>query len=96
MSFWLTNDEYAAFLAPDNYVAQLLVAHMMLLDYVLGPSCLSRENEPLSDGRKHVVISWVRKLAEKLPGEYAELIRWPLEFCDAIENETKRRFLMSP
>jgi hypothetical protein len=90
-----TNEEFLAFVSPENHPGQLLAIHAFLLDYLLGRFCISVEDMPKCHGRKLTVISWTRKLAKSLPAQYQRHIEWPLQYCDELAKQDSR-YLLSP
>lgn len=91
-----TNEDFVSFISTDNYAGHLLVIHTFLLEYLLGPFCIGPGEEPKGQGRKFVIISWVRNLAQRLPPAYEEYIQWPLEYCETLSSEKNSRYLLSP
>ncbi|KAK9444205.1 C6 transcription factor [Metarhizium brunneum] len=89
------NQEFLAFVKPENYTGKLLLIHMFLLDYVLGRFCLSLKEEPKCPGRKLTILSWTRGLAKSLPEQYRRHIEWPLQYCGELESQDSR-YLLSP
>ncbi|KAK5994823.1 hypothetical protein PT974_03207 [Cladobotryum mycophilum] len=90
-----SNEDYSAFIDPENYVAYLLIIHGFLIDYLLGRFCIAPSDEPKYPGRKAVVISWARNLVKTLPPEYRKYMKWALEFCEELEHQDAR-YLLSP
>lgn len=91
---FFAQEDFQAFIDPENYVAQLLIIHMFLLDYVLGPFCVSSSERKVS-ARKTVIISWARDLLRRLPPEYQTYGTWVKQYSDALEV-IDGRYLLSP
>lgn len=91
-----TNEEFVSFISADNYAGHILVIHMFLLEYLLGPFCIGPSEEPKCQGRKFVIISWTKNLAKRLPPDYQKHVQWPLEYCKILANEKKSSYLLSP
>ncbi|KAK2616850.1 hypothetical protein QQS21_000228 [Conoideocrella luteorostrata] len=92
---FFTNEDFQAFISPENYLAQLLIVHMFLVDYVLGPFCVSSSEQLKFSGRKQVIISWARNLLKRLPPKYKPYGEWIKQYCDTLEN-SDGRYLLSP
>lgn len=90
-----TNEEFISFINPENHVGHLLVIHMFLLDYVLGRFCIAPSDEPPCPGRKNVIISWTRNMADALPRDFKKYIQWPLQYCEVLARQDAR-YLLSP
>lgn len=90
-----SNDEWAAFSHEDNHVGQLLLLHMFLLDYVLGSFMIDPSLAPKCPGRKNVVISWVEKVASRLPPHLTSCAEWPASYCGVLSSR-EARHLFSP
>lgn len=73
----MTAGEFVTFTDPQNYTAQVLLAHFFMLDYVLEMHTLGPTDKPFAF-RKQVTRSWVVKAAERLPAAYQKYMLWPL------------------
>ena len=95
MPAFFTNDEFHAFIAPDNYIGRLLIIHMFLFDYIAGRFSFdpSSPDTPKTSGRKYIIISWTQRVADLLPPEYQQYISWPLHFCDLLATYDPRHLL---
>ena len=80
-------DEYAAFTDPANHTAQLLLAHVFLLDYILGDYIFRHEHPLGKVARKKVILSWVTAIANKLPLDYQHYIAWPLSYAHELLDD---------
>ncbi|KAH7113666.1 hypothetical protein B0J13DRAFT_242408 [Dactylonectria estremocensis] len=89
MSFSITNkltdDEFAAFTAPNNHVAQILLAHFLILDHIIetwvcGSKCLPY---PF---KRDISLRWVDNVAAKLPTGYKKSMMWPLGTAVALRE----------
>ncbi|EGX90385.1 C6 transcription factor [Cordyceps militaris CM01] len=92
---YFSNDDFQAFIAPDNYPARLLIAHMLLADYLLGQFCLSSAEEFKFTARREVIVSWVRNAIGALPSEFKPYGEWLLGYCDVVER-SDGRYLLTP
>lgn len=80
-----TPEEFADFVDPRNYTAQLLILHMLLLDYIMdasleGMTKASTSNRPQNkiDFHKFIMLSWSEKIVKGLPAAYARYAEWPI------------------
>ncbi|OWT42615.1 zinc finger protein 1 [Pochonia chlamydosporia 170] len=90
---YFDNDTFSAFVHQENYPAQLLIVHMFLLDYVLGPFCTSSKEEFKFPARKQVIISWARNLLKRLPPEFKIYGNWIEKYCYTLESSNGRSLL---
>jgi hypothetical protein len=72
----MDGDQFASFTKPNNFVAQILLAHFWMLTYlleerVLGPS------RPFAL-RREVLLHWVGKALQGLPQSHKQYALWPL------------------
>lgn len=83
---FFSNEDFQVFADPDNFPCQLLIIHMFLLDYVLGPFCVPSTEQFRFPARKQVIISWARNLVQRLPEEYVHYTPWISEYCNTLEH----------
>ena len=88
-----SNDEFVAFVGPDNHASQLLLVHMFLLDYMCGAYCIATADLPPNPGRKKRVITWVKNLACSLPQEYLKHLEWPNMYCEVLSQRDARNMM---
>ncbi|KAM3514731.1 hypothetical protein MY11210_001572 [Beauveria gryllotalpidicola] len=92
---YFSNDDFQAFIAPDNHPARLLIAHMLLVDYFLGQFCVKDSEQFKFTARKEVIISWVRNAVCELPKEIRPYGDWLKGYCDVVE-QSDGRYLLTP
>ncbi|KAM3456278.1 hypothetical protein MY3296_001875 [Beauveria thailandica] len=92
---YFSNDDFQAFIAPDNHPARLLIAHMLLVDYFLGQFCVKDSEHFKFTARKQVIISWVRNAVCELPKEIRHYGEWLKGYCDVVE-QSDGRYLLTP
>jgi len=89
MSFSLTNkmtdEEFASFASPDNYTAQILLAHFLVLDHIIetwtfGSKCLPY---PF---KREISLLWVENIAAKLPSSCRKYMVWPVGNIAALRE----------
>lgn len=90
-----TNEEFTSLIDPENYVGQLLIIHMFLLDYICGRFCIAAADGPKCGGRKDVVITWTKNIAKMLPPEYEKYAEFPRQYCEMLAS-LDARYLLSP
>ncbi|KAK1766589.1 c6 transcription factor [Phialemonium atrogriseum] len=73
----MTAEEFSAFTDPQNYIAQILLAHFFMLDYILEMYAFGSDAKPFAF-QKQVTQAWVIRAAEKLPISYQKYMIWPL------------------
>jgi hypothetical protein len=78
----MSDDEYAAFIDPDNVTAQILLVHFFMLDYIIEEYALGTMAKPYAF-RKEVTMSWVEKTAKRLPASFRRYIVWPVGMVTA-------------
>lgn len=66
------------------------MAHMFLLDYMIGHTCFPEREIPKCGGRKDIVIAWVRKTMRRLPAELRIFGDFPLKYCDCLAIKDSR------
>lgn len=86
MPYNLKNEDFLDLVRKDNMAARLLVAHMLMLDYLLGQTCIPINKAPKFGGRKVAVLGWVKRFASNLPAEYRAFGEFPLRFCKMMET----------
>lgn len=91
----MNNDEFLSFIDPSNYLGQLLIIHMFLLDYMLGQMCLAPEEVPKCPGRKEVILTWTSNVINNLPVEYQQYTTWMKRYCVVLVLQDAR-YLLSP
>ena len=84
----LSAEDYNAFVKLDNYVAQLLLTHAFLIEYVVGAVALGQLLDKFPF-RKKIAVSWIKHTSEKLPPRLKKHIDWPLKFGHSLlQNAT--------
>lgn len=91
----MNNEDFQAFIDPENHLCQLLIIHMFLLDYVLGRFLIAPGDEPKAPGRKDMVIFWARDVINALPEDYQQYADWLAQFCQVLAMQDAR-YLLSP
>lgn len=92
---YFSNDDFQAFIAKDNHPARLLIAHMLLVDYLLGQFCLKDSEQLTFTARKDVIVSWVRDAIGALPKDVRPYGDWLVGYCDVVEK-SDGRYLLTP
>ncbi|KAJ2976653.1 hypothetical protein NQ176_g4822 [Zarea fungicola] len=92
---YFSNDDFQAFVAPENHTARLLITHMLLADYLLGQFCLKDSEHFKFTARREVIISWVRNAISSLPRDIKPYGAWLKSYCDVVEK-SDGRYLLTP
>jgi hypothetical protein len=82
-----TPAEFNGFVDPENYVAQIILVHFFIVEYVVGLESL----RPVMDSfpfRGSIVASWARGVEQKLPDEYQQYMIWPMKYVREVEVQT--------
>ena len=79
-----TNEDFLALIDPQNYVAQVLLIHFFLIEYVIGELVLGPIIDKAFPFRKRLVIGWLRRVRDGLPDSFQYYIQWPMQFADAL------------
>lgn len=82
----LSNEDFTLFTAPDNWVAQLLLMHLFMLEHVLGETILGPPPRAYKI-RRIVTFKWLEKLAERLPTAYQKQIQWLRTFALSVQGK---------
>jgi hypothetical protein len=64
---------------PDNYVAQIIISHFFVIEYVLASIALAPVS-PSFPFRKTIIMNWVHRIAQQAPSSQKRHMQWPLEF----------------
>lgn len=105
----LQNEDFAAFINPDNFVCQLDIMHMLVLDFVMSRKSVQKAStirgstgfQKGFDYRRGMSRLWVEQIYSKLPEEYREYGEWPLKFMRSLtysfshENDIWKPFCLS-
>ncbi|KAK0667544.1 hypothetical protein QBC41DRAFT_137465 [Cercophora samala] len=80
-----SNEEFAPFVDPSNYPAQLLFIHFVLIEFAIGHIALTTVNKGCRFAyRKRTCIAWMEKLAAGLPAEYEKYAEWPMNYVKRL------------
>ncbi|KAH7013519.1 hypothetical protein EDB80DRAFT_710198 [Ilyonectria destructans] len=106
----LTSQDFSAFIDPENHVSQLVIMHMLVLDYVISRKTVSEEsakycrNAGFNNGydcRKGMSEIWIDQMLEQLPLEYQKYAEWPVNFVRGLsysfeqDHDVWRPFLLN-
>lgn len=73
----MTDDEYTGFTDASNHVAQVLLAHFLMLDHVL-ETCFSETTTRHFAFSKGITQAWINNIASALPKSFQKYVMWPL------------------
>jgi hypothetical protein len=80
-----SHEEFRSFIDPTNYVAQILISHFFLMEWVIGCHAL----EPIIEAfpfRGIIASAWIHEVAERLPDAYEPYIRWALAYSKTLKS----------
>lgn len=86
----LTDEEFAAFTAPNNHVAQILLAHFLILDHMVQKWACGSKCLPYLF-KKDISLQWVDNVAVKLPAGYKKYMVWPMGTAVALQQVKMER-----
>lgn len=64
---------------PDNYIAQIIISHFFVIEYVLASIALAPVS-PSFPFRKTIIMNWVYRIAQQVPPSRKRHMQWPLKF----------------
>ncbi|KAF5008951.1 hypothetical protein FDECE_4814 [Fusarium decemcellulare] len=76
------DDEFKYLTDSGNYASQIILIHFFVIEYILATVALRPVIEKFPF-RRTIVSAWTRDIARRLPFEYEQYIRWPLEFVNS-------------
>lgn len=79
-----SHEEFAPFLDPEAYPAQLLLIHFILIEFAIGHMALGPMGSRFAF-RKRSCIAWMLRLAAGLPEEYQKYAEWPMNFVKQLQ-----------
>ncbi len=74
-----TNEEFAPFIDPHHYPAQLLLLHFILIEFQVGYLGLGDLGRRFAY-REKSCIAWTKQLVDSLPDEYKKYAEWPMHY----------------
>ncbi|KPM36641.1 T-complex protein 1 subunit epsilon [Neonectria ditissima] len=106
----LTSKDFISFIDPNNPASQLVIMHMLALDYVMSrKTFVEKSAKPWGslgpsegyDCRKGMSKIWIDKMLEQLPSEYHKYAEWPANFVRGLtysfnkEDQVWRPFFLN-
>lgn len=106
----LSSQDFASFIDPENHVSQLVIMHMLVLDYVMSRKTILVEPFTTSgrpgstkghDTRKGMSKIWIEQMLVRLPLDLHKYAEWPVSFVRGLsysfkkDDEVWRPFLLS-
>ncbi len=70
-------------------MAQLLLIHFFLVEYVVGSRTLGPMLEKTIPFRKQLAVSWLRRVWANLSPRYKPYMSWPMKFADSLANDVE-------
>ena len=74
----MTDDEFSQFVDPSNSVAQVLIAHFLVLNHALELQFVGSKRSGQYAFSKEITRAWIQNISENLPGGFERYIIWPL------------------
>ncbi|KAH6843124.1 hypothetical protein B0I37DRAFT_314112 [Chaetomium sp. MPI-CAGE-AT-0009] len=72
-------EEFAPFVDPKHYPAQLLLIHFVLIEFAIGYVALGDVGRRFAF-REKSCIAWMEQLAANLPDRYKKYAEWPMHY----------------
>ncbi|KAM5348779.1 hypothetical protein ACJ41O_008602 [Fusarium nematophilum] len=103
----LTANDFASFVDRQNHVSQLVIMHMLVLEFVMGRKSVEdggNGGPGASKGydcRKAMSKIWMERMLERLPPEYHEYAEWPIRFARSLnysfnkDNQVWKPFMLN-
>ncbi|KAK3381317.1 hypothetical protein B0H63DRAFT_200157 [Podospora didyma] len=85
----VSNEEFAHFIAPDNYAAQLLLIHFVFAEFFIGGLALNEAQGERFGFRKRAMCAWLDTLVQKLPADYHKHLEWCLKYGARLHPHRK-------
>ncbi|KAH6647920.1 hypothetical protein BKA67DRAFT_694886 [Truncatella angustata] len=82
----MNEEEFASFVSPQNWTAQLLLVHFFLVDFLLGEFVIRPNHSAFRRTRKKVILSWIDNIDQGLPTNHAKYMSWPRSFCSLLKD----------
>ncbi|KAF5023162.1 hypothetical protein F66182_4776 [Fusarium sp. NRRL 66182] len=82
----LANNDFESFIDPKSYPSQLVIMHILVLEFVMSRKAVEGSNRQRGQGcRKAMSKVWVQQIVKRLPHEYHEYGEWPIKFIKSLE-----------
>lgn len=78
-----SHQEFASFTDPNNYPAQLLLVHFILIEFAIGMIALGSIGTRFAF-RRRICIAWMENLAAGLPEKYQKYVDWPMSYIKTL------------
>ncbi|CAM1506376.1 Fc.00g060170.m01.CDS01 [Cosmosporella sp. VM-42] len=100
----LVPEDFASFIDPDNYVSQLVIMHMLVLDFVMMPHAIedgsmNNSSPGFRKGfhyRRAMSKVWVEQIQGRLPSEYHQYAKWPVAFVRTLKYSINKDQVWKP
>lgn len=74
----MTDDKFTRFVDPSNSTAQILIAHLLVLNYALELQFAKTKQSKQYAFCKEITGAWIRNISASLPTGLERYIIWPL------------------
>ncbi|KAF5666027.1 sterol uptake control 2 [Fusarium heterosporum] len=87
---YLSSDDFASFIDTKNYASQLVIMHMLVVEFVMGRKTVNEDKMSTPSQKSHYYRKamskvWIQQILEKLPLEYREYGEWTLNFINSLD-----------
>ncbi|KAF4977512.1 hypothetical protein FZEAL_5991 [Fusarium zealandicum] len=87
----LASADFASFVDSQNHVSQLVIMHMLVLDFVMSRKVVEegdkvRRGQAGYDCKKAMSKVWIERMLKQLPPEYQSYAEWPVRFSRGIKH----------
>lgn len=79
----MSEDEFRGFTDPTNGTARVLLAHFLMLNYVLEMHFLGPSTKPFAFS-KQISRAWVLNVGASLPDRYQKHMMWPIGMANGV------------
>ncbi|KAM0562759.1 hypothetical protein ACHAPJ_001599 [Fusarium lateritium] len=102
----LNTNDFASFIDPKSYVSQLVIMHMLVLEFVMSRKAVEGAQRTRLGMKgyyckKAMSKIWIQQILENLPPEYYKYGEWPLKFINNLhysfddEDQVWKPFFLS-
>ncbi|KAF4991585.1 hypothetical protein FGRMN_7704 [Fusarium graminum] len=87
---YLSSNDFASFIDTKNYASQLVIMHMLVVEFVMGRKTVDEDEMSTPSQKSHYYRKamskvWIQQILEKLPLEYREYGEWTSNFTSSLD-----------
>lgn len=79
----MSSEDFAVFCNPGNHAAQILLAHLFLIEHYIDKSISSDTTHAL-DFRRQVMPIWIKQVADSLPLDRAPYMKRAIDLARSV------------